>query len=53
MRVIKAVEESIKTGKSVAVTQTVRTRRPNRSQIVKLSPVKPGEMVNAAEPEKG
>ena len=53
VRVIKAIEESIKTGKPVAVPPSVRKLRPNRSQIVKLRPVKPGEMVNASEPEKG
>ena len=53
VRVIKAMEESIKTGKPVAVTPRVRKMRPNRAQIVKLRPVKPGEMVHASEPEKG
>lgn len=53
VRVINAVEESLKTGKPAAVENTPRKLRPNRSQIVKLRAVKPGEMVNASEPEKG
>ena len=52
--VIKAIEESFKTGKPVAVPQGVtRKQRPNREQIIKLSPVKPGGMVNAKPPEEG
>ena len=49
--VIKAIEESLKTGKPVAVKPLQRKQWPTREQIVKLSPVKPGEMVNAAPPE--
>ena len=49
--VIKAIEESLETGKAVAVKPLVRKQWPTRAQIMKLSPVKPGEMVNAAPPE--
>ena len=49
--VIKAIEESLKTGKPVAVKPLTRKQWPTREQIMKLSPMKPGEMVNAAPPE--
>ena len=49
--VIKAIEESMQTGKPVAVKPLVRRQWPTREQVQKLSPVKPGEMVNAAPPE--
>ena len=49
--VIQAIEESMDTGRPVAVKPLIRKRWPTREQIVKLSPVKPGEMVNAAPPE--
>ena len=50
--VIKAIEESLATGKPVAVTPLVRKQWPTLEQVQKLSPVKPGEMVNAAPPEE-
>ena len=49
--VIKAIEESMATGKPVAVKGLVRKQWPTREQVQKLSPIKPGEMVNAAPPE--
>lgn len=49
--VIKAIEESMATGKPVQVKPLVRKQWPTREQIQKLNPVKPGEMVNAAPPE--
>ena len=49
--VIKAIEESLETGKPVAVKPLVRKQWPTRAQIMKLSAVKPGEMTNAAPPE--
>ena len=51
VRVIKAIEESLKTGQPVKVAPLVRKQRPTREQVMKLSPVKPGEMVHAAPPE--
>ncbi len=51
VRVIKAIEESLRTGQSVQVAPLIRKQWPTRAQIMKLSPVKPGEMVNAAPPE--
>ncbi len=51
VRVIKAIEESLETGRPVAVPPLIRKQRPDRGQIMKLSPVKPGEMVKAAPPE--
>ena len=51
MLVIKAIEESMKTKRPVAVKPLVRKQWPTREQIMKLSPVKPGEMINAAPPE--
>ena len=53
VRVIKAIEESLKTGRPVPVAPLVRKQRPTRDQIMKLSPVKPGKMVDAAPPEEG
>ena len=50
--VIKAIEESLATGKPVAVKPLLRKQWPTREQIQKLGPVKPGEMVNAAPPEE-
>ena len=49
--VIKAIEESMATGGPVQVKPLMRKQWPRREQIQKLSPVKPGEMVNAAPPE--
>ena len=52
VRVIKAIEESLKTGRPVQVSPgQTRTQRPSRAQVMKLSAVKQGEMVNAAPPE--
>ncbi len=51
VRVIKAIEESLASGRPVTLPPFVRKQRPTRAQIVKLKPVKPGEMVNAAPPE--
>ena len=46
-----AIEESLKTGQPVSVAPLIRKQWPTRAQIMKLSPVKPGEMVHAAPPE--
>ena len=52
VRVIKAIEESLKTGRPVAMPAApARTQRPSRAQGIKLSAVKQGEMVKAAPPE--
>jgi predicted dehydrogenase len=52
--VIKAIEESIRTGQPQKMASPApRKQRPNRSQIMKLSPVSPGEMVDAKPPEEG
>ena len=54
VRVIKAIEESLQTGKAVTLPPgPVRKQRPTREQIVKLSAVSPGKMVDAAPPEEG
>ena len=52
VRVIKAIEESLKTGRPVPVPAApARMQRPSRAQVIKLSAVKQGEMVKAAPPE--
>ncbi len=54
VRVIKAIEESLKTGRPVTLPPgPMRKQRPTREQIVKLSAVAPGKMVDAAPPEEG
>jgi predicted dehydrogenase len=54
VRVIKAIEESVRTGLPQKIEPVPsRPQRPDRDQIIKLSPVKPGEMVNAKPPEEG
>ena len=53
VRVIKAIEESLKTRQPQKVEPLVRKQRPTREQIIQLRPVKPGEMVHAAPPEEG
>ena len=52
VRVIVAIEESLKTGQPVTVAPLVRKQRPTREQVMKLRAVKPGEMVHAAPPEE-
>ena len=52
MRIIKAIEESLKTGRPVTLPPgKARAQRPSRAQVMKLRAVKQGEMVNAAPPE--
>ena len=53
VRVILAIQESLRTGQPQKVAPLTRKQRPTREQIVKLSPVKPGEMVDAKPPEEG
>ena len=54
VRVIKAIEESLQTGKPVTLSPgPVRKQRPTREQVMKLSAVSPGKMVDAAPPEEG
>lgn len=52
VRVIKAIEESLKTGRPVTLPPgKAREQRPRRAQVMKLSAVKQGKMVNATPPE--
>ena len=51
VRVIVAIEASLKTGQPQPVAPLSRKQRPTRAQIVKLSPVKPGELVHAETPD--
>ena len=51
VRVIVAIETSLKTGQPQTVAPLVRKQRPTRAQIVKLSPVKPGELIHAETPD--
>ncbi len=54
VRVIRAIEESVRTGQPQRIEPLPpRPRRPNREQVVSLRAVKPGEMVHAAPPEGG
>ena len=53
VRVILAIQESLRTGQPQKVAPLTRKQRPTREQIMKLSPVKPGEMVDASPPEEG
>ncbi len=53
VRVIKAIERSLETGQPQKLGEFIRKQRPTRAQIMKLSPVKPGEMIHAAPPEEG
>ena len=54
VRVIKAIEESLQTGKPVTLPPgPVRKQRPTREQIMKLDAVSPGKMIDAAPPEEG
>ncbi len=53
VRVILAIQESLRTGQPQPVAPLTRKQRPTRGQIMKLSPVKPGKMVHAAPPEEG
>ena len=54
VRVIKAIEESLQTGRPVKVEPLPeRPQRPIKAQVKKLSHVKQGEMVNAKSPEEG
>lgn len=54
VRVIKAIEESLKTGRPVTLPPgPVRKQRPTREQVMKLRAVAPGKMVDAAPPEEG
>ena len=53
VRVILAIEASLKTGQPQKLAPFVRKQRPTREQIVKLSPVKPGKLIHAATPDEG
>ncbi len=54
VRVINAIEESLRTGRPVAVKPVPeRPSRPNREQVKKLRHVRQGELVHAASPEEG
>ena len=54
VRVIKAIEESLHTGRPVTVEAVPdRPQRPNPALVKKLRHVKPGEMVNASTPDGG
>ena len=54
VRVIKAIEESLSTGRPAKVEAVPdRPQRPNPKQVKKLRHVKQGEMVNAKPPEEG
>ena len=54
VRVIKAIEESLRTGRPVTVAPVPeRPRRPNPKQVKTLRHVKPGEMVHASTPDEG
>ncbi|MBV9127169.1 MAG: Gfo/Idh/MocA family oxidoreductase [Verrucomicrobia bacterium] len=54
VRVIKAIEESARTGQPVKIEPLpARPHRPALEQVEKLDAVKPGEMVHAAPPEEG
>ena len=52
VRVIQAIEASLKTGQPQKVAPLIRKQRPTREQIMKLSPVKPGELIHAATPDE-
>ena len=54
VRVIKAIEASLQTGKPVTLPPgPPRKLRPTRDQIMKLSAVAPGKLVEAVPPEEG
>ena len=53
VRVIKAIEKSLETGQPQKLGEFTRKQRPTRAQIMKLSPVKPGEMIHATPPDEG
>ena len=54
VRVIRAIEESVRTGQPQTIAPLPpRPRRPSLAQKVSLRAVKPGEMVRAARPEGG
>lgn len=54
VRVIKAIEESMKTGRPVSVEPVPeRPRRPGPAQVKKLRHVKQGELVHAKTPDEG
>ena len=54
VRVIKALEESIRTGRPVGVAPLPeRPQRPGQGQVRKLGHVKQGELIHAKSPEEG
>ncbi|HEY0307474.1 MAG TPA: Gfo/Idh/MocA family oxidoreductase [Acidobacteriaceae bacterium] len=53
VRVIAAVEESLRTGQVVKLPPMQLRRGPVQMQVMKLSPVKAPELVNAFAPEEG
>lgn len=53
VRVLEAAEESLETGKAVALKPYDRKRRPNPAQVEKLSPHGEVELIGAHQPSKG
>jgi predicted dehydrogenase len=53
VRVLAAIEQSLKTGTLVKLEPYTRTRRPDLSQVQTLSAVEEGELVGAHKPSEG
>ena len=53
VRVLEAVEQSLITGKSIALEPYTRTRRPVPDQVERLSPVKEPALVDSHKPSEG
>jgi predicted dehydrogenase len=54
IRVIAAIEQSLRTGKPQTVKQSPpRFRRPNRKQVISLPPIQGGNLLHAAGPSGG
>jgi predicted dehydrogenase len=52
VRVLEAIERSIKTGEVQKLPPFTRTKRIDPDQVVRLSPVKPPEPVHASSPDR-
>ena len=53
VRVLAAIEQSLKTGEPQKLAPYHRSRRPDLEQVQKLSPVKEAELVGAHKPSEG
>ena len=53
VRVLAAIEESLKTGTAQKLEPFIRSRRPDLTQVQDLNAVKEGELVGAHKPSEG